>query len=173
MKLFLSRKDWIYFFSCIILSVLVNYQNYSMTQQDGSFTQDGAIMPNIAETEADSIALALVKLHSSEVKVTPETFLDLLKHSLSLSTLEKKRVIDAVPTLSQFQFDELAKVFIEEREKFRELSKEHPDDIKKLLKKQQVEWLQLGDLYKAEQAAKQWADADKQKEEEIRKSLWL
>jgi hypothetical protein len=48
-----------------------------------------------------------------------------------------------VPTLSQFQFDELNKVFTEEREKFRELAKEHPEDIKKLVAKQQAEWLQL------------------------------
>jgi hypothetical protein len=60
-----------------------------------------------------------------------------------LNTVEKKRVVDAVPTLSQFQFDELKKVFTEEREKFRELAKEHPEDIKKLVAKQQAEWIQL------------------------------
>ncbi len=37
-------------------------------------------------------------------------FLDLLEHSLSLSVSEKKRVVDAIPTLSQFQIDELHKV---------------------------------------------------------------
>ena len=57
--------------------------------------------------------------------------------------MEKKRVVDAVPTLSQFQFDELTKVFVEERVNFKELAKQHPDDIKKLLAKQQSEWLQL------------------------------
>jgi methyl coenzyme M reductase alpha subunit len=75
--------------------------------------------------------------------VDVKDFLDLLKHSLSLNTVEKKRVVDAVPTLSQFQFDELKKVFTEEREKFRDLAKEHPEDIKKLVAKQQAEWLQL------------------------------
>jgi hypothetical protein len=60
-----------------------------------------------------------------------------------LNTVEKKRVIDAVPTLSQFQFDELVKVFTEEREKFRELANKHPDDIKKLVTKQQSEWIEL------------------------------
>jgi reverse gyrase len=83
--------------------------------------------------------LELIKLHISTVVVDEEEFLDLLKNSLSLNVSEKKRVIDAVPTLSQFQFDELKKVFVEEREKFRELAKEHPEDIKKLLKKQQEE----------------------------------
>lgn len=144
-----------------------------MTQQDESFVQDGSIMPNISESETDTIVLSLIKLHAWDIKVVPETFHDLLKHSLSLSTLEKKRVVDAVPTLSQFQFDELAKVFIEEREKFRDLSKEHPDDIKKLLKKQQIEWLQLWDLYRSEKQAQEIATSDKQKEEEIRKSLGL
>ena len=48
-------------------------------------------------------------------------FIDLLEHSLSLSTFEKKRVIDAIPTLSQFQIDELIKVFEDERVEFRKL----------------------------------------------------
>ena len=134
---------------------------------------DSAIIPNITEKEVDELVYELLVAHSPDVTVDEKTFLDLLKHSLSLSTMEKKRVIDAVPTLSQFQFDELAKVFIEEREKFRELSKDHPDDIKKLLKKQQIEWLQLWDLYRSQKQAESIADADKAKEEEIRKSLWL
>jgi hypothetical protein len=98
---------------------------------------------NISELEVDKIILELLEKHSSKVSVEPENFLDLLKHSLSLNTMEKKRVVDAAPTLSQFQWDELTKVFTEERVKFRDLAKEHPDDIKKLLKKQQSEWVQL------------------------------
>ena len=50
-----------------------------------------------------------------------KNFMDLLEHSLSLSTFEKKRVIDAIPTLSQFQIDELVKVFEDERVEFRKL----------------------------------------------------
>lgn len=46
-------------------------------------------------------------------------FIDLLEHSLSLSVSEKKRVVDSIPTLSQFQIDELIKVFIDEREEFK------------------------------------------------------
>ena len=100
-------------------------------------------VPNIAEQEVDKIILELLNAHSEIVKVDEKDFLDLLKHSLSLNTMEKKRVVDAAPTLSQFQFDELTKVFTEERVKFRDLAKEHPGDIKKLLVKQQTEWLQL------------------------------
>jgi hypothetical protein len=125
----------------------------------------------IDQEEVDAIVLALLKLHSEAVSVDVELFSDLLKHSLSLNTMEKKRVIDAIPTLSQFQFDELSKVFTEEREKFRELAKDHPEDIKKLLTKQQSEWLQLGDLYRAELENKNMEADNKAKEEEIKKSL--
>jgi len=117
----------------------------------------------ITEQEVDSIVLDLLNLHSEEVKVDAQDFLDLLKFSLSLNTMEKKRVVDAVPTLSQFQFDELTKVFSEERTKFKDLAKEHPDDIKKLVAKQQAEWIELGDKYKAEQenSKVEWENKDK------------
>lgn len=127
----------------------------------------------ITEKDVDTIVLDLLKLHSESISIDVEKFLDLLKHSLSLNTEEKRRVIDAVPTLSQFQFDELAKVFTEERDKFRDLAWEHPDDIKKLLIKQQSEWLQLGDLYKSQQENKALEQDSKAKEEEIKKSLGL
>ncbi len=58
------------------------------------------------------------------------TFIDLLEHSLSLSTFEKKRVIDAIPTLSQFQIDELVKVFEDERVEFRKLMPTEGEIIK-------------------------------------------
>lgn len=123
--------------------------------------------------EVDAIVLELIKLHTPFVVVDEVEFLDLLKNSLSLNVSEKKRVVDAVPTLSQFQFDELKKVFVEERTKFRELAWEHPEDIKKLLKKQQEEWITLGDLYKNEQAKKEVEWENEQKIDDIKKSLWL
>ena len=127
----------------------------------------------ITEQHVDELILALLNKHSEEVEVNCEDFLDLLKHSLSLNTAEKKRVVDAVPTLSQFQFDELAKVFSEEREKFRELAGDHPDDIKKLLAKQQSEWIQLGDLYQAEQENKAVEDEDSKKIDDLKAGLGL
>ena len=131
------------------------------------------VVPNISESEVDTIILELLSLHSDQVNVDVPTFHDLLKHSLSLNTMEKKRVIDAAPTLSQFQFDELTKVFTEERVKFRELAKEHPWDIKKLLTKQQTEWIQLGDLYKSELANKAQQGEEKNKIDDIKAQLWL
>ncbi|MEA3387038.1 MAG: hypothetical protein U9Q66_01250 [Patescibacteria group bacterium] len=97
----------------------------------------------IKESDVNELILNLLNKHSEEINIDTENFLDLLKFSLSLNTAEKKRVVDAVPTLSQFQFDELTKVFVDEREKFKELASEHPDDIKKLVAKQQSEWIQL------------------------------
>lgn len=129
--------------------------------------------PNITEQEVDTLVLSLLKKHSDSVTVNAEDFLDLLKHSLSLNTMEKKRVIDAVPTLSQFQFDELTKVFTEERDKFRELASEHPDDIKKLLSKQQSEWIQLGDLYSAEKENEGKKEEDQSKIDDIKSQLGL
>ena len=125
----------------------------------------------ITEQEVDSIILKLMQWHSDEVSFDVEEFLDLLKFSLSLNTMEKKRVVDAIPTLSQFQIDELKKVFTEERDKFRDLAKEHPDDIKKLVAKQKAEWLELGDLYKVEEENKEIEKQDEEKINDIK--AWL
>ncbi len=100
-------------------------------------------------------------------------FIDLLEHSLSLSTFEKKRVIDAVPTLSQFQIDELVKVFEDERVEFRKLMPTEGEIIKWLLVKAQNEWEQLKDIYIEEERAMVRANEDLLKAEEVRKSLGL
>jgi hypothetical protein len=127
----------------------------------------------ITEKEVDKIIFKLLSWHSNDVSVNVDEFLDLLKHSLSLSTIEKKRVVDAVPTLSQFQFDELTKVFVDERIKFRELAWEHPDDIKKLVAKQKKEWLELWDIYKIEEEKKKSEKWNQQKIDDVKKSLGL
>ncbi len=127
----------------------------------------------ITEQEVDSILLDLLKKYDKSVNIDVKTFFDLLKHSLSLNTMEKKRVFDAVPTLSQFQFDELTKVFEDERVKFRELAKKHPEDIKKLLIKQQKEWLELWDIYKAEAEKNERESENQDKIDDIKASLGL
>jgi len=127
----------------------------------------------LSTQQIDDIILNLLNLHGEEITVDTVEFLDLLKHSLSLDTAEKKRVVDAAATLSQFQFDELRKVFVEEREKFRELAKQHPDDIKKLLAKQQKEWSELGEVYQRELEAKSAQNEDQDKIEDIKAGLGL
>lgn len=127
-----------------------------------------------------SLIPGLIALHASEIELDNDLFLDLLKNSLSLNLAEKKRVIDAIPTLSQFQFDELVKVFQDEREKFKELAWEHPEDIKKLYQKQVTEWDELEKMYQKEQEAKAELESlkqddseEEQKLEDIRNSLGL
>ena len=128
---------------------------------------------NITVAEVDALILDLLKLHDTEIEIDVSVFLDLLKHSLSLNTMEKKRVIDAVPTLSQFQFDELNKVFLEEREKFKELAWEHPEDIKKLVIKQQEEWLQLGDIYKMEAKQEEATNEEQKKIDDLKSQFGI
>jgi len=128
---------------------------------------------NVDNNKTDSIVLKILLTHLDEIILDEQGFLDLLKHSLSLNTSEKKRVLDTTPTLSQFQFDELSRVFTEEREKFRELAKEHPWDIKKLLAKQQQEWIDLWDIYESELQNKALEEEAQAKQDEIRKSLGL
>jgi hypothetical protein len=100
-------------------------------------------------------------------------FMDLLEHSLSLSTFEKKRVIDAIPTLSQFQIDELVKVFEDERVEFRKLMPTEGEIIKGLVVKAQNEWEQLKDIYIEEEKANAKANADAAKADELKKSLGI
>ena len=126
-----------------------------------------------SQEKIDTLILSLLDLHSEDVKVNTAEFLDLLKHSLSLNTMEKKRVIDAAVTLSQFQFDELTKVFVEERGKFRELAQEHPEDIKKLLVKQQNEWVELGEIYEREQVQKAQESEESNQIDDIKAGLGL
>ena len=102
-----------------------------------------------------------------------QAFMDLLEHSLSLSTFEKKRVIDAIPTLSQFQIDELVKVFEDERVEFRKLMPTEGEIIKGLVIKAQNEWEQLKDIYTEEEKANAKANEDAQKAEDLKKSLGL
>lgn len=99
--------------------------------------------------------------------------MELLEHSLSLSTFEKKRVIDAIPSLSQFQLDELVKVFEDERVEFRKLMPTEGEIIKWLVIKAQNEWEQLKDIYTEEEKASQKAQEDAHKAEELKKTLWL
>lgn len=128
---------------------------------------------NMNDKQVDSLVLEKLSLHQDWIIVDKEFFLDLLKHSLSLNVTEKQRVIDSVPTLTQFQFDELTKVFLEERQKFRDLAKEHTDDIKKLVEKQKNEWIELWELYVIADKSEQMTKDDQAKIDDIKSQLWL
>jgi hypothetical protein len=104
-----------------------------------------------------------------ETKFDDDQFISLLASSISLSKAEKKRIVDAIPKLKQWQVDELMNIFTEEKQKFAQLSKKHVPQLEKLAKQHYEEWrdLELGQ----EQVGK--SEEDKAKAEEIRKSLGL
>lgn len=100
-------------------------------------------------------------------------FVDLLEHSLSLSTFEKKRVIDAIPTLSQFQVDELVKVFEDERVEFKKLMPTEGETIKWLVVKANNEWEQLKLIYIDEEKQAEAQNEEQAKIEEMKKNLGI
>lgn len=154
--------------------------------QGGSTTDDTALPafdPVAAEAffkdlisrytvDDDQIILDLISFHPL-TQLDEKEFCDLLKHSLSLSVSEKKRVVDAVPTLSQYQVDELKKVFTEEREEFRKLMPKEGETIKKLVGEKKTEWTQLKQIYIDELKNRQKANEDQNKIDDLKKSLGL
>lgn len=120
----------------------------------------------------NSILLELASNHPLTV-FNEEDFLELLEHSLSLNIYEKKRVIDAIPTLSQFQIDELIKVFEDEREEFKKLMWTEAESIKELVVKSREWWKQLGDIYIQEKKQNEKVWEDQAKIDDLKNSLWL
>ncbi len=70
-------------------------------------------------------------------------FLKMLSGSISLTKNEKKKIVEAIPKLSQYQIDELIKIFEEERRKFAELDEKHQVKIRELQQKQTDDWRDL------------------------------
>ncbi|MFA6080356.1 MAG: hypothetical protein WC753_02630 [Candidatus Gracilibacteria bacterium] len=123
-------------------------------------------------TDDNQIILDLVSFHPL-TQFEEKDFVDLLEHSLSLSVSEKKRVVDAIPTLSQYQIDELKKVFTEEREEFRKLMPKEAETIKKLVTDKRAEWKQLKQIYIDELKNRQKSNEDQNKIDDLKKSLGL
>lgn len=98
-----------------------------------------------------------------------QTFLGLLRGSISLTRDEKWRIIQAVPKLSQFQVDELQKILEEEKRKFGELSPKHLSQLKRLEEKHAEDWRDLQSMHVQQQAKSE----EKEQAEEIRKKLGL
>ena len=104
-----------------------------------------------------------------ETKFDENEFLMLLASSISLSKAEKKRIIDAVPKLKQWQIDELMNIFKEEKQKFAQLSKKHVPQLEKLAKQHYEEWRDI-EVGEEQQVA---SSEDAAKADEIRKNLGL
>lgn len=98
-----------------------------------------------------------------------ESFLSLLRGSISLTRDEKWRIIQAVPKLSQFQIDELQKILSEEKKKFSELSPKHLKQLKNLEQMHAEDWKDLQSVAVQDQAKAK----EQEQAEEIRKQLGL
>ncbi|PCI24810.1 hypothetical protein COB57_03510 [Candidatus Peregrinibacteria bacterium] len=96
-------------------------------------------------------------------------FLTLLAGSISLNRAEKKQIIMSLPKLSQFQIDELIKIFQEEKRKFSELDVKHKEQLKKLENKHSAEWESI----EMEMQQTQVSDEENTEADDIRKSLGI
>ena len=138
----------------------------------GTPVADGAGTSTVPEAERNAYLLKLISVHPF-TQFDEREFLDLLQNSLSLNVFEKKRVIDAIPTISQFQVDELKKVFTDEREEFRKLMPTEGHIIREYLTKAKKEWIQLYEIYMQEVAQREKQSEETGQIDDLKKSLGL
>lgn len=129
-----------------------------------------SLIANAGNQQAQQAFVTSVKIPPHPNTTFDETlFVQLLAGSISLTVNEKKNIITAIPQLSQFQIDELIKIFKEEQEKFQELEKKHADQIAQLEKQHKEGWQDLES--KAQEDAKRAEEA--KQAEELKKQLGL
>jgi len=130
----------------------------------------GSLVSSAGNKQAQQQFMSSVKIPPHpNTKFDEANFLNLLAGSISLTIGEKKKIIEAVPQLSQFQIDELIKIFDEEKTKFSELEKKHAEQLAELEKKHAGSWQDLE--AKAKEDAKK--SEEEKRAEELRKSLGL
>ncbi len=96
-------------------------------------------------------------------------FLELLAKSISLTKTEKQRIISSIPKLSQYQIDELMRIFEEEQKKFTELNQKHEDQLKALEEKHKTDWDDIEVQAKQKDKKKQ----DDEEADKLRKQMGL
>jgi len=96
-------------------------------------------------------------------------FLYLFAGSLSLKIHEKRDIVGKIPTLSQFQIDELINILEEEKQKFDELGHKHPEQVAKLKETAKKEW----NILEMETHQEGAGADDEEAADEIRKQLGL
>jgi hypothetical protein len=110
-----------------------------------------------------------ITLPAHQLVIDEQHFLRMLAGSLSLSLAEKKRIVESIPKLSQYQVDKLLEILDEEVIKFQELEEKYADQVQKLRQKQEADWQMLE--MEVQKTTK--AQLDQQKADEIRKKLGL
>jgi len=144
------------------------------TKDQGYDDEDLRVLGEVGDYRFGSITSTLnndnilVPAHP-ETQFDEQSFLTLLRGSISLTRDEKWRIIQAMPNLSQFQIDELQKILEEEKKKFSELSPKHLLQLQKLEQKHSEDWKDLQSVT-VQEGAKQ---EEQNQAEEIRKQLGL
>ena len=129
-----------------------------------------ALVANAGNQQQQDDFISSVKIPAHpNTKFDDQKFLKLLAGSISLTINEKKRIIEAIPQLSQFQIDELMKIFEEEQTKFSELEKKHSDQVADLEKQHKESWQDL-EAKKEEETKK---EEESKEAEDSKKSLGL
>lgn len=95
-------------------------------------------------------------------------FSQLLAQSISLTKKEKQNIIKSIPQLSQYQIDELTKIFIKEKAQFQKL-KNNTQGLKDIEAKHKKDWNDIEIQAKAEVKQKE----DAKSAADIRKKLGL
>ncbi len=144
------------------------------TKEMGYDDEDIRVLGEVGDYRFGSLTVSLVNDNirvpeHPQIAFDEQTFLTLLRGSISLTRDEKWRIIQAIPKLSQFQIDELQKILEEERRKFSELSPKHLLQLMKLEQRHAEDWRDLQTVSVQEDARSQ----EQQQAEEIRKQLGL
>lgn len=134
------------------IKILKEVRDYRFGSLTSKLSNDKIVVPGHPETTFDH-----------------NTFLTLLRGSISLTRDEKWRIIQAIPKLSQFQIDELQKILEDEKRKFGELSPKHLLQLMKLEQKHGEDWKDL-QSFMVQKDAKQQEQAQA---DDIRKQLGL
>ena len=132
----------------------------------------GDLVASAGQNQAASqqfIATVKIPPHPN-TKFDEKKFLELLAGSISLTLNEKKNIINAVPQLTQFQIDELMKIFDEEKGKFAELEQKHAEQVAELEKQHAAG---APDALQAKQEEDQRRAKEEADAEAIKKSLGL
>ncbi len=128
------------------------------------------LVANAGQNQSDSQVLTQMAVPAHpNTKFDDKTFVNLLAGSISLTLNEKKKIIQAIPQLSQFQIDELIKIFNEEKGKFAELEQKHSKQIEALEQQHAVSPDDLA-LAKEEEVKR---DTDAEEAEAIKRQLGL
>lgn len=128
-----------------------------------------ALISNAGNQSQQQDFLAKVKIPPHpNTKFDEKEFIRLLAGSISLTINEKYRIVEAIPQLSQFQIDELMKIFREEQQKFAELEKKHAEQVAELEKQHANP-----EAMAAQQEEERKRQEEEAKAEQIKKSLGL